>query len=259
MAEDSHKSMVIQQFGNRAKEYVESRGHSQGSDLRRIIEWSHPEKHWNALDIATGGGHVARNLSPHVSLVVATDLTRRMLNAARDANLKAGAENIIYMAADAENLPFLNETFHMATCRIAPHHFTNKDAFIRETSRILKKDGIFIMVDNVVPADPELGIFMNTFERMRDATHVECAPIEKWRSMMEGNGLEILKDEAEKKTYQFAEWVARTAEDQEQMQLTENFIREMPEYARDYFQVKIEDSRVVSLKVDQWMVMARKK
>ncbi|MEM0157721.1 MAG: methyltransferase domain-containing protein [Thermoplasmataceae archaeon] len=258
MAENDHKRIVVQQFGKRSKEYVESRGHSRGPDLKRIIEWAHPEKHWNALDIATGGGHVARNLSPHVGLVIATDLTWQMLNAARDANLKAGRENIIYMTADAENLPFLNETFHMATCRIAPHHFTNKDAFISETCRTLKNDGKFIMIDNVVPADHELGVLMNTFEKMRDTSHAECASIEDWKSMMKRSGFEILKEEVEKKTYMFREWVARTAESLDQMQSTENFIKGMPQGAKDYFQVEIQDSRVVSLKVDQWMVMARK-
>lgn len=256
--DDDPKRIVVEQFGKKAREYVESRGHAQGLDLQRIIEWTHPEKNWKALDIATGGGHVARTLYPHVGLVIATDLTWNMLNAARDANMKAGAEDIIYLMADAENLSFLDETFDMVTCRIAPHHFADKGAFIRGASRVLKGGGIFIMIDNVVPGDKELGMIMNTFEKMRDRSHVECASVEDWKSMIIENSLDILREEAEKKMYSFREWVARTAESNEQIVQTENFIKGMPERALDYFQVRTDQNGIVSLKVDQWMVMARK-
>ena len=55
------------------------------------------------------------------------------------------------------------------------------------------------------------------------------------------------------------EWVARTAESNEQIAQTENFIKGMPERALDYFQVRTDHNEIVSLKVDQWMVMARRK
>ena len=55
------------------------------------------------------------------------------------------------------------------------------------------------------------------------------------------------------------EWVARTAESKEQIAQTENFIKDMPERALDYFQVRTDHNEIVSLKVDQWMVMARRK
>lgn len=199
VVEDDRKRIVVEQFGKKAREYVVSRGHAQGLDLQRIIEWTHPEKGWKALDIATGGGHVARTLHPHVGLVIATDLTWNMLTAAREANVKAGADDVIYLMADAENLPFLDETFDIVTCRIAPHHFTDKGAFVREVSRVLKSKGIFIMIDNVVPGDTELGMLMNTFEKMRDRSHVECASVEEWKSMLAGSNLEILKEDVEKK------------------------------------------------------------
>ena len=256
---DDRKRIVVEQFGKKAREYVESRGHAQGLDLQRIIEWAHPEKTWKALDIATGGGHVARTPYPYVGLVIATDLTWNMLNAARDANIKAGADDIIYLMADAENSPFLDETFDIVTCRIAPHHFTDKGAFIREVSRVLKSKGIFIMIDNVVPGDTELGMIMNTFEKMRDRSHVECASVEDWKSIIMRNNLDILREEVEKKMYSFKEWVTRTAENSEQMAQTEKFIKSMPERALDYFQVRTDNNGIVSLKVDQWMVMARKK
>ena len=73
------------------------------------------------------------------------------------------------------------------------------------------------------------------------------------------NNLDILREEVEKKMYSFKEWAARTAESSEQMAQTENFIKSMPERALDYFQVRTDNNGIVSLKVDQWMVMARRK
>jgi hypothetical protein len=94
---------------------------------------------------------------------------------------------------------------------------------------------------------------------MRDRSHVECASVEYWKAAMGKNNLEILKEEAEKKMYSFREWAARTAESSEQIAETEKFIRSMPQRALDYFQVRNDSKGVESLKVDQWMVMARKK
>lgn len=83
---DEVKHAVQEQFGKNAQQYVESKTHAQGDDLQLLVQWLAPQTSWKVLDIATGGGHVARTLAPHVAQVVATDLTRPMLAAAAQAN-----------------------------------------------------------------------------------------------------------------------------------------------------------------------------
>ena len=253
------KKKVREQFGRTASEYVKSEWHARGPDLADMVSWLSPDRSWICLDIATGGGHVARNLAGQVSTVVATDLTMEMLEAARSSHMESGLHNIVYVLADAENLPFPDKSFDVVTCRIAPHHFTDKAKFVSEASRVLKDDGKFLLVDNVVQDDPELAEFMNTFEWMRDNSHIGCASIAEWETMFQESGLEITTSSSRKKKYEFPSWVKRTTETQEQRDKVERFILSASEKNKKYFNVEVKDGRLQSLEIDEWMAMAERK
>lgn len=60
---DYLKSAVRQQFSRNGEKYVQSQTHAQGDDLGLLLEWLAPLPEWTLLDVATGGGHVARRLS----------------------------------------------------------------------------------------------------------------------------------------------------------------------------------------------------
>jgi hypothetical protein len=72
------KSLVQQQFGAHAAAYATSAVHAKGASLARLVELVKPERHWQALDVATGAGHTAAAFAPHVARVIASDLTEEM-------------------------------------------------------------------------------------------------------------------------------------------------------------------------------------
>ena len=77
----SHDAIVDDQFGPRAAAYVQSIVHSSGEDLdhlETIIARHAPKR---ALDLGSGGGHVAYRLACHAAAVVASDLSLGMLEA----------------------------------------------------------------------------------------------------------------------------------------------------------------------------------
>lgn len=196
------KRKVKSQFARNAESYIYSESHAKGKDLSLLVEWLRPEPNWTALDIATGGGHAAKVLSPYVNHVFSTDITKEMLtNTAR--HLNKSFRNIWYVIADAESLPFLDNTFEIVTCRIAPHHFPNPQRFISEVARVLKKDGSFLMVDNIAPKATDLAEFMNTMEKLRDESHVHCLTAERWRKIFNKEGLLVTKSECRKKLINF--------------------------------------------------------
>ena len=254
----TEKDLVKEQFGRNAESYVKSKSHSQGQDLQKILEWVKPSMSWSCLDIATGGGHVARILSPHVRLVVAADLTKEMLSAARRSIEESAGDNIIYVIADAEDLPFLDASFQLVTCRIAPHHFRHKEKFLQHSYRVLKQGGIFLMIDNVAPDDPVLDNYMNTFEKMRDPSHVRCYTVARWKDGLKEAGFSITREETVRKTYEFREWASRTARSSDQIDRVRDYILSRSGDAQKYFNVKTSHGDLVSLEVDQWMVMAVK-
>src|SRR3989440_11891734 len=122
-SDDEKKAQVQDYFSRTAEGYVASFSHRGGDDLQRLIELAELSADQQALDIATGGGHTALAVAPHVAHITVSDLTPRMLEKARDFLLSQGVTKAQFQVADAEDLPFADATFDRVTCRIAPHHF----------------------------------------------------------------------------------------------------------------------------------------
>jgi ubiquinone/menaquinone biosynthesis C-methylase UbiE len=257
--QESIKSTVQRQFGRTAHSYVTSEGHAKGEDLHLMIEWLQPKQDWHCLDIATGGGHAAKALSPHVAGVVASDLTPVMLETARSHLDGAGCKNVQYVIADAEQLPFLDATFDLVTCRIAPHHFPDPRSFVLESSRVLKPGGKFVLIDNVAPGDVACAEFINTLEKIRDESHVRCLSIREWSQWLHEANLSIVEACENRKTHQFQPWVHRMATSDNQVGQVEDYILSAGREIETYFGVEILEGHVTSFQTDTWMVMSERK
>ena len=212
------KELVQQQFGANAAAYLTSTVHAKGASLARLVELVKPAKSWVALDVATGAGHTAAAFAPHVSHVVASDLTPEMLVQVKKLAAEKRFSNMETAIADAEKLPFSDRSFDLVTCRIAPHHFPNIAKFLAETYRVLKPGGVFALVDNVSPdaettpgfTGPELhgaALGYNAFEKLRDPSHGRALPTAEWLELMAASGLELRHHEHAPKAMDFASWV----------------------------------------------------
>src|SRR5258708_9333919 len=113
------KAQVQDYFSRTAEGYVASFSHRAGDDLRRLIELGEWNEQQHALDVATGGGHTALAVAPHVAQVTVTDLTPRMLEQARAFLISKEVANAQFQVADAEPLPFADASFDHPTFRIA--------------------------------------------------------------------------------------------------------------------------------------------
>ncbi|MBG9542247.1 methylase [Cytobacillus firmus] len=253
MEKDEIKKKVQNTFGKNAEKYVTSKIHGDAAELDQLVQTLNPQKDWVVLDIATGGGHVAKSLAPFVSQVFAADLTKEML--ANTARHLESYKNIWYIIADAEALPFLDESFDAVTCRIAPHHFPHPEKFIAEAGRVLKPGGSFLLVDNVSPDEKELADYMNTVEKLRDDSHCRCLSAAEWRKLFAASGLNETNTKSRKKTFEFPSWVRRTAESDEQISAVEEYILQADQAAADYFQIELHEGKVQSFKVDEWMAL----
>src|ERR1700748_1677874 len=99
------KSLAQERFGTYAATYATSRSHAKGGSLPRLVELLAPEKGAMALDIATGAGHVALALAPHLDHVIASDLTPQMLMVARGLAAERHLANVGFADMRAEALP----------------------------------------------------------------------------------------------------------------------------------------------------------
>lgn len=202
------QDLVRAQYGKVGDAYVKSTGHAAGDDLPRILHHAAPKPTDTLLDVATGGGHVARVLGPHVRRVIASDLTPEMLDHAIPYLQDQGLTNVERLVADAQALPLDNATVDIVTCRIAPHHFPEPDRFVAEVARVLRPGGRFILVDSTVPAGP-VGDLFNAYEAVRDPSHVRSLTEGEWVSLLGRHGLEIAAIESFRKRHEFGEWTSR--------------------------------------------------
>ena len=218
------KSLVQQQFGAHAAAYATSAVHAKGASLGRLVELVRPEKHWRALDIATGAGHTAAAFAPHVAHVIASDITAEMLAEARKLATSKGFANMETATADAQALPFPDAQFDLVTSRIAPHHFPDVGAFVREVDRVLAPGGTFALVDNIAPdaestpgfPDSDLAqaaVAYNAFEKLRDPSHGRCLGMAEWREVISAAGLEVTHKERLPKDMEFDPWATRLGAD----------------------------------------------
>ncbi|WDL97280.1 methyltransferase domain-containing protein [Alicyclobacillus sp. ALC3] len=257
MPEEDKKDRVVAQFGPRAEAYVRSRSHADPEVLQQLMEQLEPAAKGIALDVATGGGHVAGALAPLVRHVVVSDMTPAMLATAR-THLR-NVDNLTYVVADAEHLPFLDASFETVTCRIAAHHFPHPEQFVQEAARVLRPGGRLLLVDNVVPADRALADAFNELELLRDDSHVRCASIEEWKAWLTGSGLSIHRESLRNKTLTFTPWMSRMARDDVHAATVETWLKDRDTSFQQCFGVQIEHGRVQSLTAMEWSVVCERR
>ena len=154
-------------WDERADAYRTSEAHREGEDLDLLVEWAQGAR--TALDVATGGGHVARRLRKAALEVVTLDPA-------------PGMEPDI--VAPAEKLPFDDDRFDVVACRVAAHHFENVRAAVREMARVSRD--LVLVSDNLFAGEEG-----EEADRLRDPSHVRNYTEEEWRSFFAEAGLDV--------------------------------------------------------------------
>jgi len=217
---DNQTRLVQSQFGVAAADYATSDVHAKGESLGRIVELAAPQKSWQALDVATGAGHMAAAFAPLVKNIVASDITDPMLAEAAKLAASRNLTNMTTARAEAGALSFPDQTFDLVCCRLAAHHFPDLEAFVSEIRRVLKPGGRFALVDNVAPDEQQLPdanadeldgatAAYNAFEKLRDPSHGFAPPPQIWIDLLQDAGFTVVAREQFGKELDFESWVTR--------------------------------------------------
>ena len=174
-------------WSQRADAFRESATHREGPDLDLLVEWCEPGHDVKVLDVATGGGHVARRLREEGCTVITVDPAPGM---------RAD------VVAPAEELPFADGSFDVVTCRIAAHHFQDVSRAVQEMVRVSSR--LVVIEDNVFVDER-----VEQAERLRDPTHVRCLSEEEWRELLTDTDLEIEQVEHFERRPVVEDWLAR--------------------------------------------------
>lgn len=202
-------------FSRHAEAYRHSPTHAFGDDLEIVAKLAAAKPGERALDVACGAGHTTLRIAKDGAHVTSVDIAPGMLattlSLAKERGLASWIDAVL---AEATALPFVTTCFDLVTCRIAPHHFPDVPAFLREVARVLKPGGRLVLEDSVAPLDPEVAAFLEALEIRRDSTHVHSLADIEWRAGIAGAGLAVVADTLYEKVHPFAPWLARVGLDE---------------------------------------------
>ena len=135
---------------------------------KEIVEISKKIKPKKILDLATGTADIAIELSALENCeIIGTDISSKMLRIGKskieDLNLN---EKIILEKGDAENLKYKDRTFDVVTIGYGVRNFTNLKNSLKQVYRVLKKDGILIILETSLPSNPIIRFFYNIHAKL---------------------------------------------------------------------------------------------
>jgi len=208
---DTRQSASAAQFDRQSDHYGKSHILADTQDVAMGLRGLLPGKDGTALDVATGGGHTALWLARQGWRVTVGDISARMLDNAQRmcADARLTIETRLF---PAEEMPFADCSFDLVTVRVAPHHFSSPEKFVREAARVLKPAGHFLLIDGSVPDDdPETEEWLHRVEKWRDPSHGRFLARKTWETLVRNAGLKVVRSELASKKQPDIQWYFDTA------------------------------------------------
>ena len=151
------KEQVTNMFDNISGEYDRlNRVISFGIDVKwrnKVVEIVKSKKPDSILDIATGTGDLAINLSKtSAKYMIGLDISDGMLEVGRKKIKRKDLDSVVKMVlGDSENMPFETNSFDAITVAFGIRNFEKLEKGLSEILRVLKPNGIFVILETSVP------------------------------------------------------------------------------------------------------------
>ncbi len=121
-----------------------------------LIELAELNERSVVLDVASGTADIPKLISKkfkYASIHV-TDINESMLALGKDRSINENFfKNCSFALASGEDLPYQNEAFDLVTVGFGLRNFTDKLKGLKEMKRVLKKDGILLILEFSKPTN----------------------------------------------------------------------------------------------------------
>ena len=118
---------------------------------RFAVMAAHVRPGHHVLDLAGGSGDLSRLFAQRIGEhghVVISDINGEMLSVGRDRLIDSGfSNNVEVVQANAEYLPFEDNTFDCVSIAFGLRNVTDKDAALKQMHRVLKKGGCLLVLE----------------------------------------------------------------------------------------------------------------
>ena len=228
-----------EQFNNQAKFYSSSKTFSAGESLDILSKLISKKSFKSGLDIGTGAGFAAFELSKYCEEVEATDISEGMINEAKKIMKERKIKNLNFNLMPAENLNFIDSNFDIITCRTAAHHFLDVEKFCFESKRVLKNDGEIIIVDTITSDQLKLNKWHQEVELIRDKSHKKNLSIIEWKDIFKKAKLEIIDIIQTRVSMNLNDWMERSGTSYQDQGILKNKFLISDENIKKFFGIKL--------------------
>ncbi len=243
---DEVQEKARDQFSKQSHRY--GRGHilENVDDIRAALEALPLPPRARALDIACGAGHTGLYLAGLGHDVTLADIAAPMLARAREAAEKKGLSVRTNQHA-AEELPYPDGAFDLVACRVAAHHFSSPESFFRESARVLRPGGWFLLIDGSAPdGNPEAEEWLHAVEIAHDPSHRRLLTPGAARRLCEQSGLAVRRLTLSPFKMPDLEWYFETSDTTpENRRRLYELVKTASPAIRSLFQLGEEDGKIV--------------
>lgn len=245
MSLDPVQSAAAEQFGRQSHRYGKGHILADVSDVIAALGRITLPTPARVLDVATGAGHTGLHCASLGHDVTCADIAQPMLDRVREAALERGLE-VETRLHPAESLPYPDGMFDLVTTRVAPHHFSSPESFVRDAARVLKGGGHLLVIDgSIEDGDPIAEEWTHRVEILRDPSHHRFLSPGQWRGLCAAAGLQTLHAGLEPFKMPDLQWYFDTANTSpENRSAVLDLVRNAPMEARRQFNIAEEDGRI---------------
>ncbi|MGC1456914.1 MAG: class I SAM-dependent methyltransferase, partial [Steroidobacteraceae bacterium] len=148
-------------------------------------------------------------LAPAAARVVALDPAPGMLAMVRQAAAARGLMQIETCEASVAALPFAAASFDLVASRYSAHHWPDVPRALAQMRRVVKPDGFILIIDLLAEDDPLVDTHLQSFELLRDTSHVRDRSLGEWQALLNEAGFCGLEHCTWNTRLEFTSWIER--------------------------------------------------
>lgn len=200
--------LVREQFNRQAEAYEKLAIVTDRKLLDQMVSLSGVRSGDRVIEFACGPGFVAMAFAEKGAIVTGVDVSERFLEHAQARAKRRHLSNVSFLAGNVEALDIAPDSFELAVCRFAFHHFGNPIKVLSEMKRMTRPGGRMLILDMIASENRAWADYHNRVERQCDPSHVRAIAASEFERMFAESGLFILHKTRRETSYGLEEWMA---------------------------------------------------